>query len=173
VILELDDRGWRELSNAVVGMLRRAQTIQERSDARSEARDGGIGARASELAILHFAVDEPVSSSQREPRHERVAGARRGFPDELVAAALDRVSNGVEDVKHRRSLVVGQRGDGRGCQLGERGVGRCDLPACRRGQPHARTASVGAVAPARQVAGALQALDELRGPRLRRAAAAR
>jgi DNA-binding transcriptional ArsR family regulator len=74
VILELDDRGWRELSNAVVGMLRRAQTIQERSDARSEARDGGIGARASELAILHFAVDEPVSSSQREPSPR----ARRG-----------------------------------------------------------------------------------------------
>ena len=60
-MLELDARGWRELSRAVVALLTRAQAIQERSDAR---RDGGRGERrALELAILHFDAGEPASSA--------------------------------------------------------------------------------------------------------------
>jgi DNA-binding transcriptional ArsR family regulator len=61
LMLELDARGWRELSRAVVALLTRAQAIQERSDAR---RDGGRGERrASELAILHFDAGEPAGSA--------------------------------------------------------------------------------------------------------------
>jgi DNA-binding transcriptional ArsR family regulator len=63
MMLDLDGRGWRELSRAVLTLLRRAQAIQERSDAR---RDGDRAepeeSRPSELAILHFVVAEPASS---------------------------------------------------------------------------------------------------------------
>jgi hypothetical protein len=74
--LDLDARGWRDLSRAVLTLLRRAEAIQARSDAR---RDGAQiedqDARPSELAILHFAVAE--SASPREAERRRRARARR------------------------------------------------------------------------------------------------
>ena len=79
MMLELDERGWGELSSALLALLKRAQGIQHRSDARAEARGGSTKARSSELAILHFALDEPVSSSQRGPSPR----ARRGRPPRL------------------------------------------------------------------------------------------
>ena len=70
--LDLDARGWRDLSRAVLTLLRRAQAIQERSDAR---RDGDRAepeeSRPSELAILHFEVARPASSPDRPPRRAR------------------------------------------------------------------------------------------------------
>jgi DNA-binding transcriptional ArsR family regulator len=58
--LDLDARGWRELSRAVLMLLNRAETIQARSDARRDrGRVAGEAACPSELAILHFATAEP------------------------------------------------------------------------------------------------------------------
>jgi DNA-binding transcriptional ArsR family regulator len=79
LILDLDDRGWRELSDAVLALLKRAQTIQERSDTRSQARGGAVGGQGSELAILHFALGESVSSSEPEAGPPE----RRGRPPRL------------------------------------------------------------------------------------------
>jgi DNA-binding transcriptional ArsR family regulator len=72
LMLDLDARGWRDLSRAVLTLLKRAQAIQERSDARRDG-DGAEPeeSRASELAILHFAVATPASSPDRPPRHAR------------------------------------------------------------------------------------------------------
>jgi DNA-binding transcriptional ArsR family regulator len=72
LMLDLDARGWRDLSRAVLGLLRRAQAIQERSDAR---RDGDRAepeqSRPSELAILHFGVAQPASSADPRSRRAR------------------------------------------------------------------------------------------------------
>ena len=72
MVLDLDARGWRDLSRAVLTLLRRAEAIQARSDAR---RDGGRAepeeARPSELAILHFAVPKPASGPDRPARRAR------------------------------------------------------------------------------------------------------
>jgi DNA-binding transcriptional ArsR family regulator len=54
-ILDLDARGWRELSRAVDALLRRAEAIQARSDARGHAHANA--SRPSELAILHFGLE--------------------------------------------------------------------------------------------------------------------
>jgi DNA-binding transcriptional ArsR family regulator len=63
-MLDLDARGWRELSRAVLTLLRRAEVIQARSDARRRSDDDESA--PSELAILHFATGEPPGS--RPPR---------------------------------------------------------------------------------------------------------
>jgi len=72
MVLDLDARGWRDLSRAVLTLLRRAEAIQARSDGR---RDGGRAepeeARPSELAILHFAVPKPASGPDRPARRAR------------------------------------------------------------------------------------------------------
>ena len=72
MVLDLDARGWRDLSRAVLTLLRRAEAIQARSDVR---RDGGRAepeeARPSELAILHFAVPKPASGPDRPARRAR------------------------------------------------------------------------------------------------------
>jgi DNA-binding transcriptional ArsR family regulator len=60
LLVELDDGGWRELSDLLTDVLRRAQAIQDRSDAR---RRNGAGARTSEVAILHFEVAESIASA--------------------------------------------------------------------------------------------------------------
>jgi DNA-binding transcriptional ArsR family regulator len=74
--LDLDARGWRDLSRAVLTLLRRAEAIQARSDARRDgARIEDQDACPSELAILHFAVAEPASPPEAEPG--RRARARR------------------------------------------------------------------------------------------------
>jgi DNA-binding transcriptional ArsR family regulator len=64
-ILDLDARGWRELSRAVDALLRRAEAIQARSDARGRA-DANTS-RPSELAILHFALDAPSDARGARP----------------------------------------------------------------------------------------------------------
>lgn len=58
--VELDERGWNELSELLLGVLVRAQEIQDRSDSR--AAEGG--ARTSEVAILHFEVADSISSPE-------------------------------------------------------------------------------------------------------------
>jgi DNA-binding transcriptional ArsR family regulator len=55
--LRLDDRGWVEISELLVGVLERARAIQERSDERGRSDgDGGAGGTRSVLAILHFSA---------------------------------------------------------------------------------------------------------------------
>jgi DNA-binding transcriptional ArsR family regulator len=64
--LDLDAQGWRELSRAVLTLLRRAEAIQARSDARRDRKpiDDETACR-SDLAILHFATAEEASSVTR------------------------------------------------------------------------------------------------------------
>jgi DNA-binding transcriptional ArsR family regulator len=73
--LDLDARGWRDLSRAVLTLLRRAEAIQARSDARRDGRRmEDEDSCPSELAILHFAVAEPASSRAAErERRERAS----------------------------------------------------------------------------------------------------
>jgi DNA-binding transcriptional ArsR family regulator len=52
--LELDEQGWQELSEALLGVLDEAARIQERSNRRRSSRAPGA-VQPSELAILHFA----------------------------------------------------------------------------------------------------------------------
>jgi DNA-binding transcriptional ArsR family regulator len=51
LFVELDDEGQRELSDVLIDTLRRAQAIQQRSDAR-RADDSQV--RLSEVVLLHF-----------------------------------------------------------------------------------------------------------------------
>jgi DNA-binding transcriptional ArsR family regulator len=67
-LLDLDARGWRELSRAVDALLRRAEAIQARSDARGHA--DANASRPSELAILHFGLE--ASSDPRGARPPRL-----------------------------------------------------------------------------------------------------
>jgi DNA-binding transcriptional ArsR family regulator len=72
--LELDERGWRELSDAMTGLLREAEAIQLRCDARRSDDSGPL--RESDLAILHFRVAEPVSPSERGSEARRARRPR-------------------------------------------------------------------------------------------------
>ena len=76
MVLDLDVRGWRDLSRAVLTLLKRAEAIQERSDARREAHRGKVErSRRSELAILHFGLAEPAQTSESQtglPRPPRL-----------------------------------------------------------------------------------------------------
>jgi DNA-binding transcriptional ArsR family regulator len=64
LLVELDDDGWRELSELLLDVLRRAQAIQSRSD----ARRGDVGAaRTSEVAILHFEIAESIGPTDGAP----------------------------------------------------------------------------------------------------------
>jgi DNA-binding transcriptional ArsR family regulator len=53
MVLELDEQGWKELSEALVQTLDEAARIQQRSNERRSSREPGA-VRSSELAILHF-----------------------------------------------------------------------------------------------------------------------
>jgi DNA-binding transcriptional ArsR family regulator len=67
-LLALDERGWHELSEALLRMLEEAQLIQDRSDAR--AKDDGRAdseIRSSELAILHFALSAAATPTTKAP----------------------------------------------------------------------------------------------------------
>jgi DNA-binding transcriptional ArsR family regulator len=66
-LLDLDPRGWRELSRAVDALLRRVEAIQARSDAR--VRADADASRPSELAILHFALEGPPDPRGARPPH--------------------------------------------------------------------------------------------------------
>jgi DNA-binding transcriptional ArsR family regulator len=72
-MLELDARGWRELSQAVIAFLKRVEALQARSDARGSSRQpGDEPPRRSELALLHFPVDGSApATDRREPRRGR------------------------------------------------------------------------------------------------------
>jgi DNA-binding transcriptional ArsR family regulator len=70
MVLDLDQRGWRDLSRAVLAFLKRAEAIQERSDARRDA-DRGEPSRRSELAVLHFARADGAGSSDGSARQTR------------------------------------------------------------------------------------------------------
>jgi DNA-binding transcriptional ArsR family regulator len=56
VPLELDKQGWQELSELLITTLEGAQQIQKRSNARQSSR--ALDAPPSELAILHYSLDE-------------------------------------------------------------------------------------------------------------------
>jgi DNA-binding transcriptional ArsR family regulator len=75
LVVELDDHGWGELSDLLFDVLRQAQTIQGRSDAR---RGNGARARTSEVAVLHFEVAESIASGG--PGAEGAAPPKRSPP---------------------------------------------------------------------------------------------
>jgi DNA-binding transcriptional ArsR family regulator len=65
LLVELDAEGRRELSDLLTEILKQAQAIQERSDAR---RGNGDAIHVSEVAILHFEVaDSPPKRSPLLP----------------------------------------------------------------------------------------------------------
>src|SRR6185312_145245 len=64
MVVELDDAGWQELSELLTDVLRRAQAIQERSDARRGADDH---ARTSEIALMHFELADADDPPRRSP----------------------------------------------------------------------------------------------------------
>jgi DNA-binding transcriptional ArsR family regulator len=67
--LDLDARGWRELSRAVLALLKRAEAIQARSDERRARNPPDAQEPApSQLAVLHFATARPERSPARLPR---------------------------------------------------------------------------------------------------------
>jgi DNA-binding transcriptional ArsR family regulator len=70
MFVELDDRGRRELSDLLNDVVREAQAIQARSDARHGDTAGQM--RISEIALLHF---EPVASGELPNRSPAVATA--------------------------------------------------------------------------------------------------
>jgi DNA-binding transcriptional ArsR family regulator len=75
MVVELDDRGWRELSEMLTETLRRAQAIQDSSDAR---RGSGDDTRALEVAILLFEAAEPNAATG--PGAETAPPPRRSPP---------------------------------------------------------------------------------------------
>ncbi|MEA2357015.1 MAG: hypothetical protein QOI62_275 [Solirubrobacteraceae bacterium] len=64
--LALDEQGWRDLSDALLELLKRAQDIQEQSDARA-ARSGTSAVR-SLLAILHVGLGGNDGAADRPLR---------------------------------------------------------------------------------------------------------
>jgi DNA-binding transcriptional ArsR family regulator len=53
MIVELDEQGWRDVSAALLSLLRQVQAIQDESDAR---RTEDTTVRVSELVVMHFEV---------------------------------------------------------------------------------------------------------------------
>jgi DNA-binding transcriptional ArsR family regulator len=78
--VELDELGRRELSAALTGLLRRADDIQRRSDARRSSATGADGVLSpGALAILHYRLTSPASPTtpakgrqQRRPQRPRL-----------------------------------------------------------------------------------------------------
>jgi DNA-binding transcriptional ArsR family regulator len=64
MVVELDDAGREELSALLTDVLRRAQAIQERSDAR-RGEDGD--ARICEIALMHFELAQSDAPPRRSP----------------------------------------------------------------------------------------------------------
>jgi DNA-binding transcriptional ArsR family regulator len=75
MVVELDDRGWRELSGLLFDVLRKAQEIQDRSDARRANR---AAVRTSEVAILQFEVAESIAA--KEPAADGAEPPKRSPP---------------------------------------------------------------------------------------------
>jgi DNA-binding transcriptional ArsR family regulator len=72
MFVELDDRGRRELSDLLNDVLREAQAIQERSDAREA---NGAERRMSEVAVLHFEPSSAAADSDVPKRSPAVPAA--------------------------------------------------------------------------------------------------
>jgi DNA-binding transcriptional ArsR family regulator len=64
MVVELDDAGWEELSALLTDVLKRAQAIQERSDARRGEDDPP---RTSEIALMHFELADSDALPRRSP----------------------------------------------------------------------------------------------------------
>jgi DNA-binding transcriptional ArsR family regulator len=64
MVVELDDAGREELSALLIDVLKRAQAIQQRSDAR-RGEDGD--ARTSEIALMHFELAPSDAPPRRSP----------------------------------------------------------------------------------------------------------
>jgi DNA-binding transcriptional ArsR family regulator len=58
VPLRLDDQGWAKLSELVLRLLEEVMALQDESDARRRESASKAELRPSELAILHYAVEE-------------------------------------------------------------------------------------------------------------------
>jgi DNA-binding transcriptional ArsR family regulator len=71
MIIELDDQAWHDVSEALLDLLRRVQTIQGESDSR---RDQDTNVRVSELILMHFEISESLASTD-------VDGDRTGLPE--------------------------------------------------------------------------------------------
>jgi DNA-binding transcriptional ArsR family regulator len=61
MIVELDEKGWADVSEVLLDVLRRIQAIQAESDAR---RSDDTRPRVSELAIMHFEVAGSGASTE-------------------------------------------------------------------------------------------------------------
>jgi DNA-binding transcriptional ArsR family regulator len=68
--LELDERGWRELSDLLTSALEQAAEIERRSDARRSGPGSDGPITPSRLAIFHFAAGTE-SQTERTPRPVR------------------------------------------------------------------------------------------------------
>jgi DNA-binding transcriptional ArsR family regulator len=71
--LELDQRGWDELSSVLSSAIEQADDIQRRSDARLARRGSDVTVRTSILTIMHFDVPAPIAPAPgaRRQRHRR------------------------------------------------------------------------------------------------------
>ncbi len=80
--LELDGRGRRELSEALVAMLKRAEAIQRRSDARRARRSGPQEGQVetTSLAVLHYGTAGSPIPSARAGEHRSPPGRRPRIP---------------------------------------------------------------------------------------------
>jgi DNA-binding transcriptional ArsR family regulator len=57
MIVELDDQGWYDVSEALLGLLRRIQSIQAESDARRD----DTSARVSQIVLMQFEVEQSLA----------------------------------------------------------------------------------------------------------------
>jgi DNA-binding transcriptional ArsR family regulator len=79
--LELDDLGRRELSAALTDLLRQADEIQRRSDARRSSPAGADGVlSAGALAILHYRLTSAASPTTPASALQRQRGQRPRLP---------------------------------------------------------------------------------------------
>jgi DNA-binding transcriptional ArsR family regulator len=62
MVVELDDQGWYDVSEALLDLLRRIQAIQADSDARRDADP----ARVSEIVLMQFEVEESLASADSD-----------------------------------------------------------------------------------------------------------
>jgi DNA-binding transcriptional ArsR family regulator len=77
MIIELDDRGWQQLSDVLLDLLRRIQAIQGESDAR---RDGKTHIRVSEIVLMHFEVAESLALADADADADRGGLPERSPP---------------------------------------------------------------------------------------------
>jgi DNA-binding transcriptional ArsR family regulator len=78
MLIELDDAGWVELSGLLTEVLRHAQAIQARSDAR---RAAGVATRVSEIVVLHFEIAESIAARRSGGEQETLRTRSPSIPD--------------------------------------------------------------------------------------------